>query len=216
MAVQGVDAAYVATDHEGIAETAAAFGAKVLMTPSEARNGTERCAYALELLPHEPDVVVNFQGDALLTPSWFVEALIDAMSASPRMDVSTPVLRCDRQTYENLLDDRRNARVGATTALFDRSGRAMYFSKEVVPHLSVPVAGELPVFHHVGLYAYRPSALRAYLRLEPGTFEMVEGLEQLRFMEHGMAVHCVEVEGRGRVFWELNNPIDVARIEAVL
>src|SRR5690606_27486136 len=71
-AARGVSAVYVATDHEGIAQAASAFGAQVLMTPSTARNGTERCAHALEHLPQEPDLVVNFQGDALLTPAWFV------------------------------------------------------------------------------------------------------------------------------------------------
>lgn len=216
LTVRGASAVYVATDHEGIAETASAFGAQVLMTPVSARNGTERCAYALDHLTKEPDIVINFQGDALLTPPWFVESLIDAMLSAPGIEVATPVLRCDQETYENLLDDRCNGRVGATTAVFDRNGRALYFSKEVLPHISVPVSGPLPVFHHVGVYAFRPPALRAYLQMEAGTMELVEGLEQLRFMEHGVPVHCVEVEGRGRVFWELNNPVDVARIEAML
>lgn len=216
MNVRGVSAVYVATDHEEIAEAAGNFGAQVLMTPSSAKNGTERCAYALGLLAQEPSLVVNFQGDALLTPPWFAEQLIEAMLENPKLEVATPVLRCDQQTYENFQDDRRNGRVGATTAVLDRSNRALYFSKEVIPHLSGPLPSPLPVFHHVGLYAYRPAALRAYLQMELGPLETAEGLEQLRFMEHGTPVYCVEVEARGKVFWELNNPVDVARIEAVL
>jgi len=72
------------------------------------------------------------------------------------------------------------------------------------------------VFHHVGLYAYTPAALRAYAAAKPGPLETLEGLEQLRFLENGIPIRCVEVEGRGRVFWELNNPEDIPRIEAAL
>ena len=73
-----------------------------------------------------------------------------------------------------------------------------------------------PVFHHVGVYAYRPAALAAYGALPPGPLEALEGLEQLRFLEHGLPVLCVEVEARGRPFWELNNPEDVPRLEAMM
>jgi len=73
-----------------------------------------------------------------------------------------------------------------------------------------------PVFHHVGVYAYRPSALAAYPLWEPGKLEELEGLEQLRFLERDRPVQCVEVDARGRQFWELNNPEDVPRIEAML
>ena len=75
---------------------------------------------------------------------------------------------------------------------------------------------EIPVFHHVGVYAYRPAALQAYPSWPIGPLETLEGLEQLRFLENGRPVLCVEVEARGRQFWELNNPSDVAVIEAML
>jgi 3-deoxy-manno-octulosonate cytidylyltransferase (CMP-KDO synthetase) len=73
-----------------------------------------------------------------------------------------------------------------------------------------------PVFHHVGVYAYRPAALAAYRHWPVGPLETLEGLEQLRFLENGRVVACVEVQARGRQFWELNNPEDVPRIEAML
>ena len=74
----------------------------------------------------------------------------------------------------------------------------------------------MPVFHHVGVYAYRPDALARYQTWSAGPLETWEGLEQLRFMENGEKVLCVEVDGKGRAFWELNNPEDVARIERKL
>ena len=73
--VGGLDSIHVVTDDQRIADAAAAFGADVLMTSDQCRNGTERCAEALASL-HDPDLVINFQGDALLTPAGFVEALI--------------------------------------------------------------------------------------------------------------------------------------------
>jgi 3-deoxy-manno-octulosonate cytidylyltransferase (CMP-KDO synthetase) len=119
---------------------------------------------------------------------------------------------------DSFLADRRAERVGATTAVFDANGRALYFSKEVLPYTGRALAaGEIcPVFHHVGVYAYRPEALKRYIAMPSGPLERWEGLEQLRFMENGDDVFCVEVDSRGAHFWELNNPEDVARIEHVL
>lgn len=75
---------------------------------------------------------------------------------------------------------------------------------------------DTPVFHHVGVYAYRPDALSAYPGWPVGPLETLEGLEQLRFLENGRKILCVEVEARGREFWELNNPEDVPLIEAMM
>lgn len=140
------------------------------------------------------------------------------MAGDPDAGMATPVLRCDAETYRHFLDDRRAGRVGGTTAVFAPDRRALYFSKEVIPFVDPAKVGKPheKVFHHVGLYAYRPAALDRYTGWTPGPLETLEGLEQLRFLENGERVHCVEVDGRGRVFWELNNPGDVARIEAVL
>ncbi|MBY6113897.1 3-deoxy-manno-octulosonate cytidylyltransferase [Mameliella alba] len=212
--VKGADAVYVLTDDDRIAKAARGFGADVLMTSEKARNGTERCAEGVAQLPKTPDCVVNLQGDAPLTPAWFVEALIDRM-ADPKVQMATPILRCDAQTLANFVTDRQNGRVGGTTAVARTDGTALYFSKEVLPFVgSLETPPE--VWHHVGVYAYRPAALTAYMSWNEGPLEKAEGLEQLRFLENGVPVTCVPVDGKGRVFWELNNPVDVERIEGVL
>jgi len=218
VAVPGVDAVYIATDSEEIAKAAAGFGGAVLMTPEECRNGTERCAACLDQLSPEPEIVVNLQGDAPLTPPWFLTALIEGLRADPTVSVATPVLRCDAQTHRHFVEDRQAGRVGGTTAVFDRQGRALYFSKEVIPFTgrTFEPSDQVPVFHHVGVYAYRPQALRDYAAAEMGRLERWEGLEQLRFLELGLPLACVDVAAKGRQFWELNNPVDVARIEAIL
>lgn len=72
------------------------------------------------------------------------------------------------------------------------------------------------MFHHVGVYAYRPDALAAYPDWTVGPLETLEGLEQLRFLENGRKILCVVVEARGREFWELNNPQDMPKIESMM
>ena len=217
-AVEGEPRVVVATDDARIKDAAEAFGAEVVMTSPEAANGTERVAEAYARLGETFDVVVNLQGDAPLTPAWFVQDLVAALRATPGADVATPVLRCDGRALNGFLEDRKAGRVGGTTAVFDSERRGLYFSKEVIPFTPSPYADEddTPVWHHVGCYAYRPGALAEYPTWPAGTLETLEGLEQLRFIERGVAVLCVEVDGQGRQFWELNNPEDVDRIEAIL
>lgn len=216
--VGGVDRVVVATDDERIKLASEGFGAEVVMTPESCANGTERCAAAHSALGGEYDIVVNLQGDAPLTPHWFVEDLISDLKKDPNAEISTPVLRCDGATLNSFLADRKAGRVGGTTAVFDMNKHAMYFSKEVVPFTSQTYVdfAETPVFHHVGVYAYRPDALLAYPSWPVGPLEELEGLEQLRFMENGRSVRCTEVKSNGRQFWELNNPEDVPKIEAMM
>lgn len=219
-AVPGVARAVVATDDARIAAEAERIGAPVVMTSSACRNGTERVAEAVERLAAEErfEIVVNLQGDAPLTPPWFVTAVVEALAADPSLAMATPVLPCDGRALRHMHEDRAAGRPGATTAVFDARGRALYFSKEVIPHASHIYADDevTPVFHHVGLYGFRPAALKAYLGWPMGRLEALEGLEQLRFLENGAPVACVPVAARGRRFWELNNPEDVGRIEAIL
>lgn len=212
-AISGVARVVVATDDARIREHCEGFGAEVVMTTSAARNGTERCAEVIERIGERFDLVCNLQGDAPLTPPAFVEALIAALGQSEGFAMATPVLRCSEEALARFREDRRAGRVGATTAVFGADMQALYFSKEIIPFSDAP---NTPVWHHVGCYAYRPEDLKTYAALPEGRLERIEGLEQLRFLENGLRVLCVEVDAGGREFWELNNPEDTPRIEAML
>lgn len=218
MAAGGVDRVVVATDDDRIRDHAEAFGAEVVMTSTTCRNGTERTAEAVANLGITPEIVVNLQGDAPLTPAWFVEDLVSGLRAAPDAEVATPVLRCTGKMRADLIADRHAGRVGGTTAVFGHDRQGLYFSKEVIPFASGHYADDAPspVFHHVGVYAYRPQVLADYATWDEGVLEKLEGLEQLRFLERGRQILCVEVESRGREFWELNNPEDVPRLEAMM
>lgn len=218
MDVSGIDRVVISTEDDRIRAAAEAFGGEVVMTSPDCANGTERCAETHAKIGGGYEIVVNLQGDAPLTPAWFIEDLVQGLRASPGSEIATPVLRCDGSSLSALLSDRKAGRVGGTTAVFDKQHHALYFSKEVIPYVTADFAPDAPtpVFHHVGVYAYRPEPLAAYPGWSVGPLETLEGLEQLRFLENGRSVLCVEVEARGREFWELNNPEDIARIEMMM
>ncbi|MGH6784467.1 MAG: 3-deoxy-manno-octulosonate cytidylyltransferase [Sphingomicrobium sp.] len=215
--IAGVDQVFVVTDDERIAEACGSFGAGVIMTSGECRNGTERCAEALAQL-NQPDLVVNFQGDALLTPPGFVEALIARMGDDSDVLVATPAIRLRSAEVRALLAEEAAGRVGGTSVVSDGAGHALYFSKRLIPHLP---AGALardmaPVLLHVGVYAYRREALERYVAAPVSDLEQLEGLEQLRFLVEGVKLAVVEVAAPRFALRELNNPEDVAPIEQAL
>ena len=214
--VAGPERVYVATDDDRIAAEVRSFGGQVVMTSPEHRNGTERCAEAVARIGAE--VVVNWQGDAPLTPVFMIEQLVTALAADPQAAMATAAVRCSAQTYAHLAADAAAGRVGGTTAVIDQQGRALYFSKRLLPH--VPQAAlaraHAATLLHLGLYAYRAEALAAYAALEPTPLEDLEGLEQLRFLEAGLPVRVVAFDPPDWSPIELNNPEDVPVIEAIL
>lgn len=216
--VSGVSGIHIATDDDRIADAARSIGAGIIMTPESCRNGTERVAAALDALPHDADIIINFQGDGLLTPPDLVEALIAHMQGAPDCAVATVAVRCSPTAYRHLIEDQRHGRVGGTTAVTDTHGNALYFSKRVLPHIAPDDAREAdpPVLLHLGLYAYRREALATYLAAPETDLERIEGLEQLRFLYHGVPVHVVTADPPAWDTIELNNPSDSAPIEAIL
>ena len=215
--VAGVSGVFVVTDDERIANACVRFGVGVIMTSSGCRNGTERCAEALAQL-HDPDLVINFQGDALLTPPGFVEALIARMEGDRDALVATPAMQLRTQEVRALQAEEAAGRVGGTTVVTDAQGYALYFSKRLIPHLPAGALDEgmSPVRLHVGVYAYRPDALDRYVASPVSELETLEGLEQLRFLASGMRIAVVDVEPPPYALRELNNPEDVEPIEQAL
>ena len=217
IAVAGTDAVWVATDDERIAEAVEAFGGRFVMTSSACRNGTERCAEAAALLANCPDIVVNLQGDAPLTPATIINPLVECLLGDESAAMATPALRCSPSTYQHLEADARAGRVGGTTVVFDINHRALYFSKRILPyHPPEANAAEAKVHLHLGVYAYRKPALLGYAQVAPSELEQLEGLEQLRFLDQGEKISILPLDPLAWDCIELNNPSDVPAIEAVL
>jgi 3-deoxy-manno-octulosonate cytidylyltransferase (CMP-KDO synthetase) len=146
-----------------------------------------------------------------------VEALIERMKAGGT-DVATPAMQLRSDDVRALQQEEAEGRVGGTTLVTDAKGRALYFSKRLIPHLpNGALDGEMsPVRLHVGVYAYRPSALAAYSAAPPSELEQLEGLEQLRFLDRGIPIAVVDVDPPPFALRELNNPEDVTPIEQAL
>ena len=217
-AVPGCAGVWVATDDERIAGAVDRFGGKVIMTSPACANGTERCAEAATQIDDSVDIIVNLQGDAPLTPTFAVEQLVARLGEDPEAEMATVAVRCTRSVYAHLAADAAEGRVGGTTAVFNRASRALYFSKRIIPYLPAGAADLeiVPVHLHLGLYAYRRSALSAYMEAPASELEMLEGLEQLRFLDLGIPVAVMQLDPLSWDAIELNNPSDVPTIERVL
>jgi len=211
----GVDRLLVATDNRSVADAVRGFGGEVVMTSPNCRNGTERCAEAIDKAGIGDGVVVNLQGDAPLTPPATIEALIATMAADPGIAVSSPMLRCPTALVERLVAAERTGVPGGTTVVTDRRGDALYFSRRVLPWFAGD-PGEAPVYMHCGAYAYRTAALARYAAIPPTVAERLEGLEQLRFLHAGIAIRMVTMAEPPGGLWEVNHPADIELVEAGL
>lgn len=214
-AVDGVDGVFVATDAEKIATHVESFGGRAIMTPSECANGTERAYAAVQQLENPPEIIINLQGDAVLTPPYVIQPLVDAMRADASINFGTVAARLDKPTYDKMVAAKQAGEVGGTTVTFDKNHNALYFSKGVIPFMRYPVE-PLPVFKHIGLYGYRFGTLEQYLSLPMGPLEEAESLEQLRALEHGIPIKVVEVDYKGRTPWAVDSPEDAKRVEEII
>ena len=123
------------------------------------------------------EIIVNLQGDAPLTPIWVIRELVNELKNN-NYDVATPVLKCDLESLRKLITDKKAGRIGATTVVFDRDLKALYFSKELIPYINIDDLSKNNnfVYHHIGVYAYRSKALESYISFYPGPLEKQEGL----------------------------------------
>jgi 3-deoxy-manno-octulosonate cytidylyltransferase (CMP-KDO synthetase) len=204
----------IATDDERILRAARAMDAEAVMTSSDCINGTERVHDAVQRAAISEDIILNLQGDALLTPPWVLEAMIDEMILDPVPDIVTPAARLGGAVLDEFLEQKKATPASGTTVVFGRSRNALYFSKAVLPYMRK--AGHTEVYRHIGLYGYRKASLARYVQLAPSPLEQTEGLEQLRALEHGMAIRIAIVDYKGRTHWSIDAPADVTIAEQII
>ena len=213
---------YVATDDARITAHCDELGANWLLTPVACPTGTDRAQAAVTQLSCAPDFIVNLQGDAPLTPPDFITAMIAWQKQNPA-DMVTPVTQLGWAQLDSLRDSKQTTPFSGTTATFDaKTGRAFWFSKNIIPAMRQEAALRAqsplaPVFRHIGVYGYTPQMLAAYATLPEGRFEALEGLEQLRVLEHGYSIACVPVDYGTRASMSgVDSPEDIARAEALI
>ena len=213
--IKGIDEVYIATDHADIQSHALGFGARLLMT-GPCNNGTERIFTAISSLEARPNLILNLQGDAVLTPPWVIQALVDVMQAEPKVAIATPAVHINRDQYLIMQTAKSKGEVGGTMVVCDKDFNALYFSKRMIPYLRESVTETPPLYRHIGLYAYRYAALERYISLSPTPLEKLEGLEQLRLLENGSAIKVVIVDYKGHTHASIDSPHDVKRVEQII
>jgi len=171
----------VATDSDEVLAACRAHGIPAVLTSPDHPSGTDRVWEVAQA--RRADLYVNIQGDEPLVTRGHIAALVSPFRAETGPQVTTLKIRL-------LPGEADNPNVNKVVCAPD--GRALYFSKYPVPY---DRDGRGVVrFKHIGLYAYRPAALDAFHSLRPSLLERAEGLEQLRFLEHGLAVTVVETQ----------------------
>ncbi len=208
----------VATDDARIEAHCAEIGVQSVMTDPELASGTDRVRAAALVAAPDADFLVNLQGDAPFTPPGHIAALIEN---ADKADVVTPVVRLSWEGLEALRARKQVAPFSGTTCIRGDDGRAIWFSKVVVPGIRQEAklreaGGASPVFQHIGLYGYARGALERIAGMAPSTYEELEGLEQLRFLENGLSMFAVEVEPSDLPSAGIDSPEDVAHVEAAL
>lgn len=189
----------VATDSDEIARFCQDNEITARMTSTSHRSGTERVHEISESVA--ADVYLNIQGDEPLTRVGHVTALIELMK-TPSIEVGTLKTQCGAEDVSN---------PSAVKVVTDGSRRALYFSRATIPH---DRDGTNPTyFKHLGFYGYRKPALDRFVSLPESLLERIERLEQLRFLENGIAIHVAETpfDTVG-----VDTEDDVQRVEGIL
>lgn len=196
------DAVLIAADDDRVIEAVKSFGGKAVMTSPSHNSGTDRIYEAVAGLDYE--IIINVQGDEPLLPSKVIDELIDLMKSHPEYEMATVAVPAKR---EEVADPNR------VKVVFNASGKALYFSRSVIPYLRGG-GEEAGVYRHWGIYAYRKDVLSRFVRLPGSRLENCEKLEQLRALENGIGIHVMvvdELESLG-----VDTPEDLKLVEKTL
>ena len=196
----------VACAEPQIAEAVAAHGGEALLTDPELPSGTDRIYQALTELDPERrfERVINLQGDL---PTLEPAAIRASLEPLERLGSDIGTLAVATEDPAEMADPSVVKAVIAFDQAHPRLGRALYFTRATAP------TGAGPVWHHIGIYAYRRAALERFAALPPSPLERRERLEQLRALEAGMSIGVALVD---TVPLGVDTPADLARARALL
>lgn len=172
---------YVATPDDEILRACDSFGAAAIRTRLDHPSGTDRIAEVSEQI--KADVYVNVQGDEPLVPPATIQALATGMIEGGH-EVGSVYSVCPEEEFDS---------PAVVKVVLRKDGSAIYFSRYTIPFARNPRVA--PVYKHIGLYAYREPALKAFVKEGPQSLEKAESLEQLRFLELGFGIQMFRGEG---------------------
>lgn len=191
----------VATDSDVILKTVLAFGGQAVMTSANHPTGTDRLAEVASSRP-DADVIVNVQGDEPLIDPQVIDDLAAAFLHDEQLAMATVMTPLT-------MEEQRDANV--VKVVTDLGGYALYFSRSLIPFPRHEA--RLPVYKHIGLYAYRRDFLLKFASLAPTPLEQTESLEQLRVLEHGYKIKVLPVD---RAPVGVDTPEDLERVNQLI
>jgi 3-deoxy-manno-octulosonate cytidylyltransferase (CMP-KDO synthetase) len=212
----------VATEDNRIIAHAKEIGVEAVLTSEDCATGSDRVLEASEKLGGDFDFVLGLQGDAPFTPVEAPHRLIETFLHHPKADVVTPIVRLRWEELDLLRESKKTTPFSGTTCVTDQTGRALWFSKNIIP--AIRKENDLrkteefsPVYQHIGLYGFKPDALRRFVKMDQGYYEQMEGLEQLRLLENGVWIQTVTLDvDLGMAQAGIDSAEDVERAERIL
>lgn len=200
-----LDAVVIATDDVRIADAVMDFGGQYVMTSPNHRSGTDRCCEALDLLKTKYDAVVNIQGDEPFIDPKQIDLLVDLIV---RDDTSLASLAKRIDDADELFSPN------AVKVVVNQEGNAMYFSRNPIPFMRNVDRDEWLAkgrfYKHIGIYAYKADVLHQVAHMEPSALEQAESLEQLRWLENGLAIRMALSDAENI---SIDTPDDLHRAE---
>ena len=190
---------YVATDDQKIFDHATKLNIKVILTDPTCPTGSDRVLKAVSILQDIPDFVVNFQGDAVLTPPHVLEALIHTAENNNADMVVTPAVQLNWEKLDQFRARKHKSPFSGTSVVFNSNYFAHWFSKNIIPAIrnenDLRKASNLsPVYRHIGIYGYSVPILKKFVAALMSEHEKLEGLEQLRFLENNIPIKITVVK----------------------
>ncbi len=179
---------WLATDDRRIYDAAESLAVPVVMTDPDHPSGSDRIMEAADILGLEDDaVIVNIQGDEPALDPEMLRRLVEPF-ADPKIQVTT---------LARIIDARQAENTDRVKVVRSQPGYALYFSRSKIPFIRDDAQTDTDYLLHIGIYAYRLSALRTFTSLPPSPLEQIEKLEQLRFLEAGIAIYVVLTDYQG-------------------
>jgi 3-deoxy-manno-octulosonate cytidylyltransferase (CMP-KDO synthetase) len=208
----------VATDNQQIYEVVKSLNVDVVMT-SEASTGSDRVLQALDNMNYTVDYVINFQGDAPLTPPEILSKMVQTFEQGEGIEVLTPVVKLAWEELDDLRKSKKNSGSSGTTVIKDQNDYAIWFSKNIIPEIRKEDRSEKysPVLRHIGIYGFRIEMLKKFVAWPRSYYEKLEELEQLRIIENDGKIKLLDVTMIGYPLMSgIDVKEDIARAERII
>lgn len=216
----------VSTENNKIYDFCSSHGMSCAMTDTSCKTGTDRVCETVKKLDYRPEFILNLQGDAPLTPPWFLTKMIEEFydtDGNNVIDMVTPGYPMTWVELDKMVEDKKTTPFTGTTIIMNRQTRdALWFSKKIIPAIRGEqklreADGMSPIIRHIGLYGYSYDMLMKISHLDESYYEKLEGLEQLRVLENGYRIRVALVDYRGRPSSSgVDTPEDVSRAEKII